>query len=144
MKKKIKGSSNWLKLQQRVAKLHEKVANVRRDWLFKLAHTLCDQADNIFVEDINFKAWSKGLFCKQSLDSGIGGFLNQILPFVSWKRGKFFLKVNKNFSSQECPKCQQRTGKKSLNQRTHHCQFCGHSEPRDTRVSASKYSGKIG
>ncbi|MCZ8249007.1 MAG: hypothetical protein O9300_09005 [Microcystis sp. LE19-195.1E] len=34
--------------------LHEKVSNTRRDWHFKLAHYLCDFADNIFVEDINF------------------------------------------------------------------------------------------
>lgn len=132
LKKKTKGSNNWVKLQGKVARLHERVTNARRDWLFKLAHSLCDGADNIFVEDVNFKSWSKGLFCKQSLDSGIGGFINQILPFVSWKRGKFFLKVNKDFSSQECPSCYHKTGKKGLSQRRHHCQFCGHSESRDT------------
>ena len=95
LKKKIKGASNWLKLQGKIARLHEKVAKTRADWLFKLAHYLCDKADNIFVENINFKSWSKGLFCKQSLDSGIGGFINEILPFVCWKRGKYYLKVDK-------------------------------------------------
>ncbi len=132
LKKKTKGSNNWLKLQRKIAKFHEKIANTRRDWLFKLAHYICDQADNIFVEDINFKSWSKGLFCQQSLDSGIGGFINQILPFVCWKRGKFFLKVDKDFSSQECSNCGAFTGKKQLNKRLHHCQFCHHSESRDT------------
>jgi putative transposase len=132
LKKKTKGSNNWLKLQRKIAKFHEKVANARRDWLFKLAHYICDQADNIFVEDINFKSWSKGLFCKQSLDSGIGGFINQILPFVCWKRGKFYLKVDKNFSSQECSNCGAFTGKKQLNERIHDCQFCNHTESRDT------------
>ncbi|MDJ0537040.1 MAG: transposase, partial [Xenococcaceae cyanobacterium MO_207.B15] len=132
LKKKTKGSSNWLKLQKKIAKFHEKVANTRLDWLFKLAHYLCDQGDNIFVEDINFKSWSSGLFSKQSLDSGIGGFINQILPFVCWKRGKFYLKIDKDFTSQECSNCGQRTGKKTLNQRLHGCQFCNHTESRDT------------
>ncbi len=131
LKKKVKGSNNWLKLQKTIAKLHERVANTRKNWHFNLAHYLCDQADNIFVEDINFNSWSKGLFAKQSLDSGIGGFINQILPFVCWKRGKYYLKVNKDFTSQTCPNCQQRTGKKDLSQRTHHCHYCGHFEPRD-------------
>ncbi len=36
LKHKIKGSKNWLKLQNKIAKLHEKVANTRRDWHFKL------------------------------------------------------------------------------------------------------------
>lgn len=132
LKKKTKGSGNWLKLQRKIAKFHEKVANARRDWLFKLAHYICNQADNIFVEDINFNSWSKGMFCKQSLDSGIGGFINQILPFVCWKRGKFYLKVDKNFSSQECSNCGSFTGKKQLSERTHNCHVCHHSESRDT------------
>ena len=132
LKKKIKGSNNWLKLQRKIAKFHEKVANTRKDWLFKLAHYLGDQTDNIFVEDISFKSWSKGLFAKQSLDSGIGGFINQILPYVCWKRGKYYLKVDKDLTSQICPKCQRKTGKKGLKVRIHQCQFCNHVESRDT------------
>ena len=132
LKKKTKGSNNWLKLVLKIAKFHEKVANTRQDWLFKLAHYICDQADNIFVEDIDFKSWSKGLFCKQSLDSGIGGFINEILPFICWKRGKFYLKVNKDFTSSECSNCGKHTGKKQLSQRIHSCQYCFHTESRDT------------
>ena len=131
LKHKIKGSSNWLKLQNKIAKVHEKIANIRRDWLFKLAHKLCDQADNIFVEDINFKSWSRGLFAKQSLDSGIGGFINEILPFICWKRGKYYLKVDKDYSSQECPNCRLFTGKKLLSQRLHSCPYCHVQLPRD-------------
>jgi putative transposase len=132
LKKKLKGSNNWLKNNTKIALFYERIASGRRDWLFKLAHYLCDQADNIFVEDINFKAWSKGMFGKQSLDSGIGSFINQILPFVCWKRGKFYLKVDKNFTSQECSNCGQHTGKKQLSERIHHCQHCQHTESRDT------------
>lgn len=131
-----KGSNKWLKLQGKIARIHETVANIRKDWHYKLAHHLCDISDNIFVEDINFKSWSRGIVRKRSLDSGIGAFINQILPFVTWKRGKYFLKVNKNGTSQECPNCQQLTGKKPLNQRSHNCRFCGHIESRD--IAASK------
>jgi putative transposase len=135
LKHKTKGSNNWLKLQNRIAKLHEKVANTRKDWHFKLANRLGDIADNIFVEDINFTSWSRGIVRKQSLDSGIGQFINQILPFVCWKRGKFYLKVNKNGTSQECSNCGRHTGKKQLNVRLHSCQYCGYQKPRDV-VSA--------
>lgn len=53
LKSKTKGSKNWLKLQTKIARLHEKVADTRKDWQFKLAHYLCDLADNIFIENIN-------------------------------------------------------------------------------------------
>ena len=132
LKKKTKGSNNWLKLQGRIARFHEKVANTRRNWHFDLAHYFCDQADNIFVENINYKSWSRGLFGKQSLDSGLGGFINQVLPFVCWKRGKYYLQVDKNGTSQECSSCGAFTGKKELSERLHVCQFCSHSESRDT------------
>nr|MDJ0535889.1 transposase [Xenococcaceae cyanobacterium MO_207.B15] len=111
-------------MQNKIALFHEKISNARRDWLFKLAHYLCDQTDNIFVEDINYKSWSKGLFRKQSLDSGIGSFMNEILPFICWKRNKFYLKLDKDYSSQECPNCRLFTGKKLLNQRLHICPYC--------------------
>jgi putative transposase len=134
LKNKTKSSNNWLKLQNKIARLHEKVANARRDRHFKLANEIVQSADNIFVEGINFKSWSKGLFCRQSLDSGIGGFINTVLPYVAWKQGKFYLKVDKNGTSQECCMCHTHTGKKELGQRIHICSNpnCRHTESRDT------------
>ncbi|MFM6898292.1 MAG: transposase, partial [Microcystis panniformis] len=105
LKHQVKGSNNWLKLQDKIARLHEKVSNTRRDWHFKLAHYLCDLADNIFVEDINFVSWSRGIVRKQSLDSGIGSFINEILAFVAGKRGKYYLTVDKNGPALDCPNC---------------------------------------
>jgi putative transposase len=131
LKHKTKGSHNCLKLQKKIAKLHEKVANTRRDWHFKLANYLCDLTDNVFVEDINFISWSRGIVRKQSLDSGIGQFVNEILPYVCWKRSKFYLKVNKDGTSQECSNCGNHTGKKQLSERVHNCQYCGYTAPRD-------------
>lgn len=132
LKKKITGSSNWKKLQAKIAKLHETVANTRRDWHYKTANHICDRADNVFIEDIDYKSWSKGAFRKKSLDSGIGGFMNEILPYICWKRGKYYQKVNKDGTSQECSHCGEHTGKKELSERIHVCHHCGHTESRDT------------
>ncbi|GGA57572.1 RNA-guided endonuclease TnpB family protein [Okeania sp. KiyG1] len=135
LKKKTIRSNNWFKFQNKIAKLHEKIANTRRDWHFKLAHKLCNLADNIFVENINFNSWSRGIVRKQSLDSGIGQFINEILPFVCWKRGKYYAKVDKNHTSQECPRCGHRQ-KKKLSQRSHNCNSCGYQINRD--IAAAK------
>ena len=136
LKNKTKGSNNWLKLQRKIARLHGTVANCRKDWLYKLAHHFCSITDNIFVEEINFKSWQKGLFGKQIGNSAIGKFINQILPFIAWKRGVYYQKVDKDFTSQECPSCRLITGKKSLSQRVHNCQYCGVTLDRD--VAAAK------
>jgi putative transposase len=72
---------------------------------------------------------------KQSLDSGIGQFINEILPYVCWKRNKFYLRVNKDGTSQECSNCGKHTGKKRLSERIHRCQYCNYTKSRDV-VSA--------
>ena len=50
--RKRKGSNNWLKALRKVAKLHEYVANCRKDWHRKLSHQLCDGVGMIFAEDL--------------------------------------------------------------------------------------------
>jgi putative transposase len=134
LKKKIIGSTKWKKLQHRIALLHEAVVNKRKDYHFKLAHQLCEEVGMIFVEDINFVSWSKGLFCKQSLDMGLGQFFN-ILEYVCSVTDTYFSKVDKNYTSQICPNCGTYTGKKELNVRVHSCSECGY-EPGQTHLNS--------
>jgi len=42
LKRRKQGSKRWLKLQKRIARHHEYLANARKDFQFKLAHHLCD------------------------------------------------------------------------------------------------------
>ena len=88
----------------------------------------------IFVEDINFKAWAKGMFGKHTLDAAYGQFFN-ILSYVCWKRDVFFLKVNKDYTSQTCPNCNAITGKKDLSERIHRCLECGYTTHRDVAAA---------
>ena len=134
LKKKTIGSNNWKKLQHRIALLHEAVANRRKDYHFKLAHQLCEGVGMIFVEDINFVSWSKGLFAKQSLDMGLGNFFN-ILQYVCSITDTYFAKVDKNYTSQTCPNCGTHTGKKDLSVRTHQCFECGYEIDRDVAAA---------
>jgi putative transposase len=130
LRNKKLGSNKWNSLQHRIALLHEAVANKRKEYHFNLAHKLCDNVGMIFVEDINFVSWSKGLFCKQSLDMGLGQFFN-ILEYVCSQTDTYFAKVDKNFTSQICPNCGTHTGKKELNVRVHRCSECGYEQDRD-------------
>ena len=134
LRNKERGSNKYLKLQKRIALLHEKVANKRKDYHFKLAHQLCSQAGMIFVENINFTAWSKGMFCKQSLDMGLGQFITT-LEYVCSQTDTYFAKVNKDYTSQVCPNCGVHTGKKDLSQRLHVCSECGYQQDRDVAAA---------
>jgi putative transposase len=134
LKRKKKGSRTYRQLQHQIAKHHESISNRRKDFHFKTAHHLCNQADTVFAEDLNLKAMSAGMFCKHTLDAGFGQFLN-ILSYVCFKRGAYFAKVNPNGTSQTCPRCQIHTGKKELSERLHKCSECGYQTNRDVAAA---------
>jgi putative transposase len=132
--RKVKGSNNRKKAQFKVSKLHERIANVRKDYHWLLAHNLCNWAGMIFAEDLNLKGLARGFLGKHCLDAGWGRFF-QILEQCCFKRGVFFLKVDSNKTSQICPNCLTQTGKKELSERTHSCQHCGYTTDRDVAAA---------
>jgi len=130
LKTKRKGSKNWLKLQNKIGKVHQRIADTRKDWHFKLANHLCAHAGMIFVENLDFRIMAKGMLGKHTLDAGLGQFVNQILPWVCWKRDVFYGKVDARGTSQECPDCGAEV-RKDLRVRVHECPECGSIKPRD-------------
>ena len=134
LKNKQRGSNNRHKLNRQIARVHQRISDARKDWHFKLAHRLCNGAGMIFVEDIDFRSWQRGMLSKHTADAGFGQFIN-ILQWVCWKRDVYFAKVNKDGTSQQCSQCGAHTGKKTLDVREHHCPKCGYTGSRDV-VSA--------
>lgn len=134
LKKKQKGSSNRHKLNQKIARLHQRITDTRKDWHYKLSHHLCNGVGMVFVEDINFVSWQRGMLSKHSADAGFGQFVS-ILEWVCFRRDVYFAKVNKDGTSQTCPNCGAHTGKKTLDIRFHQCSECGYKTTRDVAAS---------
>jgi putative transposase len=127
--RKQKGSQNWGKVQIKVARMHHRIANRRKDFPLKTAHKLCDQAQTIFAEDLNAKGLTRGMLRKDCVDAAFGQFLS-LTEWVCWKRGVYFAKVNPNGTSQTCPSCLA-TVSKGLEIREHQCPECGYRTHRD-------------
>jgi putative transposase len=132
--RKVRGSNNRNKAQVKVSKLHERIANTRKNYYWLLAHNLCDWAGMIFVENLNLKGLARGFTRKHCLDAGWGQFF-QILEQCCRKRGVFFLKVDSKKTSQICPNCLVETGKKELSERIHSCEHCGYTTDRDVAAA---------
>ncbi|MEG5160397.1 transposase [Microcoleus sp. AT3-A2] len=128
------GSNNRKKAQKKVAKLHEYIANCRKDWHWKLAHQLCEDAGMIFVEDLNLIGLSRAMLGKHCLDASWGQFFT-ILQQTCFKHGVCFQKVSAHKTSQICPNCGVETGKKELSERTHSCSSCGYTTDRDVAAA---------
>ena len=109
--------------------LHERIASTHKDFHYKAAHKLCDGADVVAVEKLNFIGLSRGFLGKHMLDAGHGQFLNQILPWVCFKRDVGLMYEPAAGTSQACPVCG-RIAKKDIAVRWHRCE-CGCFMPRD-------------
>ena len=99
-------SRNYQKQKIRVAKVHEKIANQRRDFLHKLSYDFANKYDYVFVEDIDLQSISQfGHLGKSTHDNGFG-MLRAFLAYKMSDRGKVFHKVDRWFpSSKICSGC---------------------------------------
>src|SRR4028119_1269162 len=127
-------SKNRKNSAEKVALLHEYVANSRKDWHCKLSHQICDNAGMVFVEDLNFVGPKAAMSGKHCLDAGFGELFN-ILEQTCFKRGVYFQKVDAKKTSEICPNCLKETGKKELSERVHSCHHCAYTTDRDVAAA---------
>lgn len=132
----MKGSSNRNKQRIRVAKLHEKVTNQRRDFLHKLSRQTANAVDAVCIEDLNMKDMSRALkFGKSVHDNGFGKFVS-MLEYKLHDQGKQLVRVGKWFpSSKRCSNCGNVKKSLPLSERVYHCVNCGAILDRDLNAS---------
>ena len=139
LSKMQKGSKNRGKQRIRVARMHEKVAAQRRDFLHKQSRKIADAYDCVCLEDLDMKAMSPALhFGKSVLDNGWGIFVN-FLKYKMEEQGKQLVKVGRFFaSSQLCSVCgYKNTETKDLRIRAGICPKCGTHHDRDVNAAVN-------
>ncbi len=129
LSKKPKRGANYEKARKKVEAMHNHIAMARKNYQFNLAHKLCNMADTIFLEDIDFRIMAKGFLGKHTIDAAFGQF-RQILKYVGKKRNVFVDEVDHRGSSQTCPNCRIEV-RKELEDRMHSCQSCLYETDRD-------------
>ena len=130
-------SKRYLKQQAKVAKIHEKIANSRSDYIHKITNEITNQYDVICIENLNVKGMIKNHKLSKHIADVAWGELRRQLEYKSERRGKILIKVDRWLpSSQTCSSCLSPTGKKPLNIRTFTCPICGVVHDRD--INAAK------
>ena len=137
--RRLKGSSNRARQRIKVARIHEKIANQRKDFLHKLSRHYINRYDGIFVEDLKIvgnmaKAKKKkNNLSKSILDSSWSTFFD-MLEYKAENAGILFRRVVASGTSQRCSRCGNIV-KKSLAIRTHCCPNCKLNIDRDHNAS---------
>lgn len=127
---KKKGSSNWNKQRIRVAKIQEKVANQRKNFLHHTSKKLAASYDAVIIEDLDMRGMSKALkFGKSVADNGWGMFTT-FLNYKLMEQGKQLVKIDKWYpSTKTCSSCGNIKEMK-LSERVYLC-ACGFHMDRD-------------
>lgn len=134
--RKEKGSNNRYKAKTKLAKLHVRIANIRKDTLHKITTYLCKNHARIVVEDLNVSGMVKNRKLAQSIaGSGFYEFRRQ-LEYKCKKFGSELIIANRFYpSSKTCSNCGHKKEVLSLSERTFNCDNCGFSLDRDLNAA---------
>lgn len=103
---KKKGSNNYHKQRIKVARLHEKIANTRKDYLHKISHQLVNENQVIVTEDLDVSNMVKNHhLAKSILDCGWYELIRQLQYKSEWNN-RNYIKIGRFIkSSQSCNVC---------------------------------------
>ncbi|MDP8964554.1 MAG: transposase, partial [Cyanobacteriota bacterium] len=142
LSRKQKGSKSRDKARILVARVHERVSNVRQDFLHKLSRKLVDDNQVIVVENLHVKGmvtledsltlrYRNHKLAKAISDVGWGMFVN-FLGYKLDRVGKILVEIDRWFpSSKLCSNCHYQIGELPLDVRAWNCHNCGTHHDRD-------------
>ena len=133
LSRKTKGSKNRQKARIKVARLHEKVANTRRDFLHKLSTKLVSTYSFIAAEKLNSQDMAMNGHSKNINDAAWGMFA-KMLCYKAEGAGSRVVFVEPKNTSKVCSRCGE-VVEKTLWDRWHICPACGLSIDRDLNAA---------
>ncbi|WIM81883.1 transposase [Gallibacterium anatis] len=146
LKNKVKFSQNWQKLKAKIAKLHHKIANCRKDFLHKISTQISKNHAMIYIEDLqvaNMSKSAKGTAEQHGKNVAAKSGLNRAILDQSWFefrrqldyktqwQGGFLVAVPPQNSSRTCPCCGYVAKENRQTQANFECVECGYTENAD-------------
>ncbi|WIM81654.1 RNA-guided endonuclease InsQ/TnpB family protein [Gallibacterium anatis] len=146
LKNKVKFSQNWQKLKAKIAKLHHKIANCRKDFLHKISTQISKNHAMIYIEDLqvaNMSKSAKGTAAQHGKNVATKSGLNRAILDQSWFefrrqldyktqwQGGFLVAVPPQNSSRTCPCCGHISKENRQTQAHFECVECGYTENAD-------------
>lgn len=136
--RKESGSNRYKKAKLKRARLHKKIANIRKNYLHHVSKAIVDKNHAIIaIEDLNRAGMQKNRKWSRAIsDASWGELLRQITYKQEWRGGKI-VKIGRFFpSSKTCSNCNFILSSLPLNVREWECPKCKTEHDRD--INAAK------
>ena len=133
---KTKGSASKSKQRLKLAKIYEKVTNIRKDYLHKVTADIVKNHDIICIEDLSVKSMMQNYrIARHISDVALGEFYSMLKYKAEWN-DRVIIKIDRFFpSSKMCGTCGYIKQDLMLRNRTWVCPSCSKSHDRDANAS---------
>jgi putative transposase len=129
-------SKRMLRTEQRLARLHERAANLRREQAHLLTTHLARRYEAIGAESLRVKNMQRDRrLARHIADVGWGQILRQLQYKTAWA-GSLLVQADAFYpSSKTCSRCGRVRAKLSRSDRLFACRACGHQADRDLNAA---------
>jgi putative transposase len=143
LSRKVKKSNNRYKAKQKLARLHLRIADVRKDAMNKLTTRLLRENETVVVEDLNVQSMGKlRSLSRRVADQAFGEFRRQLTYKAPIFGAKLVVASRWFPSSKMCSACGKVKAELLLSQREYVCDWCGFVGDRD--INAAMNLEKLG
>ncbi|MGW2571860.1 RNA-guided endonuclease InsQ/TnpB family protein [Streptomyces sp. NPDC001537] len=136
LSRKKKGSRNRDRARVRVARIHARIADRRRDFLHKLSTRLVRENQTIVIEDLSVRNMLKNRALARAISDASWGELRSMLEYKAQWYGRALIAVDRWYpSSRTCSACGHLVAKLPLSIREWTCTACGAIHDRDENAA---------
>jgi putative transposase len=136
LSRKVKGSNRYKLQKEKLAKIHYKIANQRKDFLHKLSTILINENQVIYLEDLNIKDMMQNNSLSKSIsDVSWYEFIRQLKYKADWYGRKVIQIDRYEPTSKKCNCCGWINGSLNLEIREWNCLICGMHHDRDVNAA---------
>jgi putative transposase len=137
LSRKAKGSANRARARVKVARVHARITDRRRDHLHKLSTRIIRENQTVIIEDLSVRNMVRNHSLARAISDAAWAELRAMLEYKADWYGRTVIAVDRFYpSSKTCSVCGVITAKMPLNVREWTCAACGVRHDRD--VNAAK------
>jgi putative transposase len=136
MARRQPGSANRRKVRRKVARVHARVRDARRDFLHKASTEMVRRFDIVAVEDLNVAGMVRNRRLAKAVARTGWREFRALLDYKARIAGRRVIVVDRRYpSSKTCSTCGHLLAKLSLGTRSWRCPFCGTRHDRDLNAA---------